>query len=157
MTPAEIAKAAREKAKDWIRIQFPDLTIKEKSENCADIIATSLNGEEYYFEVKGTTKDSNNFGAATLTECSCAVNSDHYYFLLVNITQIDPNAAVKKKTLDEMFPYMSVPPFKINFNIRECKRKSGKVKVDGTAVVDKELILELEKFYNECIKHPKGY
>lgn len=156
MTPAEIAKEAKKKAKKWISIEFPDLTIQEKCENYADIIATSIDGQEYYFEVKGTTKNSNNFGAATLTECSYAVNADHYYFLLVNITKKEPNEAVKKITLDEMLPYMSVPPFKINFNIRECKRKSSKVKADGTVVVDKELILEMDKFYKKYIKCNKA-
>lgn len=153
MTPAEIAKEARKKAKEWIRIQFPDLTIQEKSENYADIVATSLDGQEYFFEVKGTTKECDNFGAATLTECVWAINnSDCYFFLLINIKKEELHEAIKMRTLEEMFPHMSVPPFKINFNLRECKRKNKKEKADGSAVVDKKLILEMDKFYKERIK-----
>ena len=156
-TPAQIADEAKIIAKKWVEIKYPHLKVCDESKRCADIVAKSDDEEKYYFEVKGTEKDSNNFGAATLTECSCAVDAKHYSFLLVNINKTNLDEAVQERTLEEMFEYMSVPPFKINFNIRKCKRKNKKEKADGSAVVDKKLIKKMKIFYDRSIKRiPKN-
>lgn len=59
------------------------------------------NGNEYCFEVKGTTKPTGSFGAATLTECEYAIKSiDRYWFLLVYIGGVLERTMLAFKALD---------------------------------------------------------
>lgn len=132
MTPSEIAKKAREMAVEWIRLRkienSEDMileSISDKSSPEADIIVDSISSDriKYYFEVKGTTKDSNYFGATTITECMAAIqNKGRYWFLIVNVTK-EMEDAVLCMTLQDMLKYMTIPPFKINFNLSVKKHK----------------------------------
>lgn len=128
MTPTEIARAARKIAVDWVKITYPDLKITDANPRYSDIVAMDNNGNEYCFEVKGTTKPTGSFGAATLTECEYAIKSiDRYWFLLVYIGGDGVEHSVKPYSLRELLPYMSIPPFKINFNITPRKARKGKL------------------------------
>lgn len=128
MTPTEIARAARKIAVDWVGDNYPDLKISDANPRYSDIVAIDNNGNEYCFEVKGTTNPTSSFGATTLTECEHAVNNiERYWFLLVYIGDKGLEHWVKQYSLRELLPYMSIPPFKININITTNKSRNGKV------------------------------
>ena len=92
-----------------------------------DIKATK-DGREYWIEVKGTGREGNYFGAATLTEWMCAYeNKESFYFLIankpgINSAEYDESTSTTEWSFElvppeVMMAYSSIPPFKVNFTL----------------------------------------
>lgn len=113
-----------------------------KSDRFADIVASKDN-KRYYFEIKATTKTSGYFGASTLTEMACAVkHKDNYTFVIAQEREHNTFEFVEW-TLMEILSVSSIPPFKINFNIKSIHdRREG----SGLKVQIKD-IEKMEEFY----------
>ena len=144
-TPSEISQSAKEIAKEWIKKNRQDCVIMGKGNRYANIVVKSKTTNEiFYYKVIGTGKQNNIFGAVSIRQCFFAKkNRDNYRFLLVDITIEDPQFKVVERTLDEMYPLMSIPPYKININIGN--------KTKGI-VIDDEIINSLVSSYMDITK-----
>jgi hypothetical protein len=81
----------------------------------ADIRA-ELNGQEYLFEIKATTKAESYFGAATITEWEAALRSPNSFRFV--IAQAVVNGWVfREYTPEEFIQYSDIPPFKVYFKV----------------------------------------
>lgn len=136
MKTTEIACKANELVRKWIEKEYyrdcPALMIEKRlriihiNKPYADFVTREEDGRKYFFEVKGTEKEKNNFGAITITECKQALLSPgRYFFLLVNINK-NLTDAIQVFTLDDLLESMSIPPYKVNFNIRDNTKKELK-------------------------------
>jgi Holliday junction resolvase len=97
-----------------------------------DIVAKK-GEEEFYFEIKSTSKTRKYFGAATLTEWEAALNSPERFKFVV-AQPIGEDWKFTEYTPEEFLEFSDIPPFKIFFKVqlgevqpkRQSKRKRGK-------------------------------
>jgi hypothetical protein len=81
----------------------------------ADISATR-GPETHYFEIKKTGKETNYFGAATLTEWKAALDREDAFWFVVAFQRAG-EWEFHEYTPAEFMEFNSIPPFKIYFQI----------------------------------------
>lgn len=74
-------------------------------------------GTTIYFEVKSTNKDSDYFGAATLTEWTVNIREANLKYLIVRFDKDNNPVDYYIYDAKNFYKYSTVPPFKVNFNI----------------------------------------
>lgn len=86
-------------------------------------ISAKLDGVTWHFELKKTAKEKKYFGATTLTELKQAqTDTSHFRFIIAQATTEKENCTsfnFYELTLEQMekLGNMSIPPFKVYFNI----------------------------------------
>lgn len=113
----QIANIARDKAIQWINRNNIGANAKEENRGQFKYVVAEIENSKHYYIVKGREGDNKNFGAVTLTALEIVKEHDNCHFLLVNIVKESPYD-VQEIDVDIMLKLMSIPPFKINFNIK---------------------------------------
>lgn len=95
----------------------------------ADIYVTHREtGQDYFFEMKKTTKKDNSyFGGASLPEWEAAVNNEGYYFFVIAFLRADNDYDFYIISPKDFYKFTYIPSFKIYFNI-PFKEENGKKK-----------------------------
>jgi len=104
--------------------------ITEVKKDPADILAKK-DGEEWFFEIKKTSRDKDYFGAATSTEWEQAFKDPEHYRFVICKSREDGSFDFTELTPGQMMKYSTIPPFKIFFNVPldgKERKSSGKTK-----------------------------
>lgn len=141
----QIANIARDKAIQWINSNNIGANAKEENKGQFKYVVAEIDNTKHYYIVKGREGDNKSFGAVTLTALEIVIEHDNCHFLLVNILKDDPYD-VLEIGVDKMLKIMSIPPFKINFNIRDIDLFNH-IDLSGKGVKRKDIVKLLEYYH----------
>lgn len=125
--------------------------VTEIRQSPADIRALK-DGQEWFFEVKKTSRDKDYFGGATSTEWEQAFRDPAHYRFVICRKLPDGSFTFIELTPAQMMEYSTIPPFKVFFNI---PLDGSKKKVRGSS---RALRLSEEAFreFNGAYRRLKG-
>ena len=123
----------------------------------ADIVATK-NNENWYFEIKMTSKTNTYFGAATLTEWEQAFKTPDRYFFVVAIKQDNGTFDFKEFTPFEFMKCSTIPPFKVyfNLNLKDNKKKTQRNNKKPAIALTEENFNKMNTLFQEMRKEARN-
>lgn len=131
----------------------------------ADITATDADGNVFYYEIKKTAsrcKGNDHFGAATLTEFSCALaHAGNYRFVVAHTDDAESFFEFEEYSPAEFMKFCTIPPFKIYFNIpldggRETGAKTAVNRKEPAIRATAENIRRMDVFFAELRQMPQN-
>ena len=117
----------------------------------ADIKAT-LNGEDWYFEIKMTKREEVYFGAATLTEWRQALaDPAHFRFVVAITNEEETEFRFIEYTPEAFMKYSTIPPFKVYFNINltGMERRKRSSQKSSSKKMTKDNFEKMDRCYAE--------
>ncbi len=113
----------------------------------ADIRAVR-DGQEWFFEIKKTSRNDVYFGAATMTEWEQAFKDpDHYRFVICRKLS-DGDFEFTELTPEQMMEYSTIPPYKVFFSIPLDGRKKKLKGASKALRLSKEVFEALSEVYH---------